>query len=116
MGGKFKKSNSQFNPAGHPMNMRAICQKELKIDFSQWTFHNATDDKALCVDSVNSGGRTALRGPPRGRRIWRTRGLCYNLGMMIDPSSRMNRRRFAAGAGDISRLPRELLADGACLG
>ena len=56
MGGKFKKSNSQFNPAEHSVNMRAICRKELKIDFSQWTFHNATNEKALRVDSVNSVG------------------------------------------------------------
>ena len=28
MGGKFKKSNNQFNPAEHSVKMRAICRKE----------------------------------------------------------------------------------------
>ena len=56
MGGKFEKANSRFDPAKHSVNLRALCRKELKPDFSQWTFHNATNEKAMRVDSVNSVG------------------------------------------------------------
>ena len=56
LGGKFLDKRAKFNPKVHKVYLRAICKKELKIDYSKWSFHNNTEGRAMKVSSVNSAG------------------------------------------------------------
>ena len=56
LGGKFPDRRAKFNPKVNKVYLRAICKKELKIDYSKWSFHNSTDGRTLKIISCNSAG------------------------------------------------------------
>ena len=70
LSGKFGDKKAKFDPAVNKIVMRAICREELKnIDYSKFTFHNATDGKVLKVRTVNAVGGNIDKAVEIGKGI-----------------------------------------------
>ena len=72
LNGRFDEKGSEYDPAIHSVVQRAICRRELKVDYAKWTFHNNTPGKKLKVESVNSANADDTK------TIKRLRDICLN--------------------------------------